>query len=111
MINRYVFNNNDISYLRTNLQLEIVNNHLNSDLFNLYVFDYFKKYLKASNIDISKLIQSVEIVSESLKYIKFKVTLNSNNNEFLYEGNDSDIKLNKNILEIIFQGSTSIDFE
>ena len=75
------------------------------------MFNYFKTYLKASNIDISNLIQSVEIVSESLKYIEFKVTLNSNNNEFLYEGNDSDIKLNKKILEIIFQGSTSIDFE
>ena len=110
-INEYVFTNNDIISLRNNLNDEINKNNLTIELFESNMLNYFKSYLKATNTNISNLILNVQIEEHLENLIKFKVTLDSNNNQYLYDGNNQDITISSNILDITFQGVNSLEFK
>ena len=44
-------------------------------------------------------------------FIKFKVTLVSNNNQYLYDGINQDVIIGSNILDITFQGVNALVFK
>ena len=100
LISEYVFTNNEIN-----------KNNLTIELFKPNMLNYFKTYLKASSISISNLILDVQIEEHLENLIKFKVTLDSNNNQYLYDGNNQDITISSNILDITFQGVNSLEFK
>ena len=110
-INEYVFTNNDIISLRNNLNNEINQNNLTIDLFKPNILNYFRSYLKASSIDISNLILDVQIEEHLDNLIKFKVTLDSNNGQYLYDGINQDVIIGSNILDITFQGVNALVFK
>ena len=110
-INEYTFTNNDIISLRSNLNNEINKNNLTIDLFKPNILNYFRSYLKASSIDISNLILDVQIEEHLDNLIKFKVTLDSNNGQYLYDGINQDVIIGSNILDITFQGVNALVFK
>ena len=61
--------------------------------------------------NISNLILDVYIEKHLENFIKFKVALDSNNNQYLYDGNNNDITITSNILDITFQGVNALIFE
>ena len=74
------------------------------------MLDYFKTYLKASNTNISNLILDVQEEHYD-NLIKFKVALESNNNQYLHDDINQDIIIGSNSLDITFQGVNALEFK